>query len=60
MPAPDNGLLRILDAKFVFQHHELSPPLVIGKGTIDTITEAILASEPEGKAERLLDEDEVV
>jgi predicted deacylase len=27
---------------------------------IDTITEAILASEPEGKAERLLDEDEVV
>ena len=40
MPAPDNGLLRILDAKFVFQHHELSPPLVIGKGTIDTITEA--------------------
>ena len=40
MPAPDNGLLRILDAKFVFQQHELSPPLVIGKGTIDTITEA--------------------
>ena len=27
---------------------------------IDTITEAILASEPEGSAERLLDEDEVV
>ena len=40
MPAPDNGLLSILDAKFVFQQHELSPPLVIGKGTIDTITEA--------------------
>ena len=40
MSAPDNGLLRILDAKFVFQQHELSPPLVIGKGTIDTITEA--------------------
>jgi hypothetical protein len=27
---------------------------------IDSITEAILASEPEGFAERLLDEDEVV
>jgi len=40
LPATDNGLLRILDAKFVFQQHELSPPLVIGKGTIDTITEA--------------------
>jgi L-alanine-DL-glutamate epimerase-like enolase superfamily enzyme len=36
----DNGLLSILDAKFIFQEHELSPPLVIGKGTIDTITEA--------------------
>ena len=40
MPAPDNGLLRILDAKLIFQAHELSPPLVIGKGIIDTITEA--------------------
>lgn len=40
MSATDNGPLRILDAKFVFQQHELSPPLVIGKGTIDTITEA--------------------
>lgn len=40
MPATDNGLLRILDAKFIFQQHELSPPLVIGKGIIDTITEA--------------------
>jgi hypothetical protein len=27
---------------------------------IDSITEAILASEPEGSAEKLLDEDEVV
>ena len=40
MPATDNGLLRILDAKLIFQAHELSPPLVIGKGTIETITEA--------------------
>jgi L-alanine-DL-glutamate epimerase-like enolase superfamily enzyme len=40
LPATDNGLLRILDAKFIFQQHELSPPLIIGKGTIDTITEA--------------------
>ena len=40
MSATDNGLLRILDAKFIFQQHELSPPLIIGKGTIDTITEA--------------------
>lgn len=40
MPTTDNGQLRILDAKFIFQAHELSPPLVIGKGIIDTITEA--------------------
>jgi L-alanine-DL-glutamate epimerase-like enolase superfamily enzyme len=40
LPATDNGLLRVLDVKYVFQQHELSPPLVIGKGTIDTITEA--------------------
>ena len=31
-----------------------------GGAQIDTITEAILASEPQGHAERLLDEDEVV
>lgn len=34
-------MFRILDAKVIFQQHELSPPLVIGKGVISTITEAM-------------------
>ena len=33
-------MFRILDTKVVFRSHELSPPLIIGKGVISTITEA--------------------
>jgi predicted deacylase len=43
----------------LFHIAALDHPERIG-AQIDTITEAILASEPEGAAQRLLDEDEVV
>ncbi len=43
----------------LFHIAAISHPERIG-ARIDTITDAILASEPEGSAERLLDEDEVV
>lgn len=33
-------MFRILDTKVIFRSHELSPPLIIGKGEISTITEA--------------------
>ncbi|MFY8051640.1 MAG: hypothetical protein ACOVP2_03400, partial [Armatimonadaceae bacterium] len=33
-------MFRILKSKVVFRSHELSPPLIIGKGVISTITEA--------------------
>ena len=33
-------MFRILDTKVVFRSHELSPPLIIGKGVISKITEA--------------------
>jgi L-alanine-DL-glutamate epimerase-like enolase superfamily enzyme len=41
LPTKVSGQFRILDAQYFFQEHELSPPLVIGKGIISTITEAM-------------------
>jgi len=40
LPSLDSTTFSILDTKVIFRVHELSPPLIIGKGVISKITEA--------------------